>query len=127
KFLFCHDNPVNLFDPLGLEVSVYSHIVFLGFPWSHANLRLYPDDTNNIPADLVSTTWLKDPKDGRLYIVLGAGNDDDFWTLTSHQNRAGDRADSHKPNRFAFLVDPPSGMSNDEFIVKLLEADSAYS
>jgi hypothetical protein len=52
KYLYAQDNPVNLTDPSGHEVAVYTHIVFYGLPFRHANIRLYPDNINNIPASL---------------------------------------------------------------------------
>src|SRR4051812_34647830 len=54
KYLYAQDNPVNLLDPSGEQVAVYSHIVARGLPFSHANLRLYPDDPNSVPRDLLT-------------------------------------------------------------------------
>ncbi len=46
KYLYAHANPVNLKDPSGLEVAVYSHqvdAVGIVWPWwSHANLSVVP-------------------------------------------------------------------------------------
>jgi hypothetical protein len=134
KYLYAQDDPVNLTDPSGNEVAVYTHQVFLLVPpFRHANIRLYPDNTNDIPdylwqnqAEPLDRHWYIDPKDGRPFITIGAGNDDDFYALTTHVNRDGDTGkDGHK-NRRRFVVQPPGGLSNDQFIVRILLADEAY-
>lgn len=129
KYLYCQDNPACLTDPLGLEVSVYTHIVFYWAPvWRHANIRLYPDATNDIPNILLQgQKWQTDPKDGRLYITIGAGNDDNFSRLTTHINRPWDLATGPHKNHFLFNVPPPNGLSNDQFIVKMLNAELMYA
>ncbi len=74
KYLYAQDNPVDNTDPSGLVVSVYTHIVFHFAPiWRHASIRLYPDNTKDIPNDLLEgQQWQTDPKDARLYITIGA-------------------------------------------------------
>lgn len=130
KYFYCRANPIDLIDPSGLEVAVYSHRVTLTF-WSHANIRLYPDNTNSIPAVLLTNTpasargWRVDGS-GRFYATIGAGPDDSFSRLTSHLNRKRDLANPQNGNRFEFLVDSPNGLSNDQFIVRLLRAEKIY-
>ena len=131
KYLYAEDDPVDHLDPSGLEVAVYTHIVFYGFPWRHANIRLYPDNTNDIPTSLINNSataenpgWQFD--NGRPYFTIGAGNDDDFFALTTHINRNGDLATGKHRNRLRFVVPAPGGISNDQFIVNILDAEQFY-
>ncbi len=128
RYLYAQDNPLDNTDPSGLEVSVYTHIVFHFAPiWRHANIRLYPDNTKDIPNDLLEgQQWQTDPKDARLYITIGAGNDDDFFALTTHINRPLDLATGPHKNHLQFVVPAPGGLSNDQFILEILEAEQTY-
>ncbi len=60
-------------------------------------------------------------------LELAAATRPEFWMLRSDQNLNDDLAHAKRHNRLEIVVDAPAGISNDRFIVKLLEADSFYS
>ncbi len=118
RYVYCANNPVNWTDTFGLEVNMYSHVVF--WPAYHSNLRLYPDDPSVVTR--MGYALKGGECNSRQYVALGAGRVN--GVVQSDENRPRDVATW--PQHYLGQVQPPDGMSNDDYIQTLLRADRNF-
>ena len=117
-YLMAYNDPLSWVDPFGLAVYLETHPV----PPSgqrHAKLILIPDSPER---------WMEHPdfrctEDGLLCLTIGAGNE--HGQLVSRPTRERDVDRGH--NTSSTRIDPPEGMSDDQFIGALLNNDANYS
>ncbi len=118
-YAFVQNNPVNLIDELGLTVYIQAHGVALGINHSKVTMVVSCGSrwfgvapfTNPMPYQV-----------GQYYATIGAGPKNRL--LKSGVNR--ERDVQLWRNKFSAVISDPAGMSDDEFIAKLIAANAAY-
>jgi RHS repeat-associated protein len=109
-------NPLAFVDPLGLYVLLEAHPVALGF--NHSKVVIIPDDQDSWRDHPDARTFLN----GEVYMTIGAGSVD--GKLTDGLNRTRDVIRTH--NVFSTSVNLPAGMTENQYIGKLLSAHENY-
>jgi RHS repeat-associated protein len=120
-YVFVQNNPENLIDDLGLTVYLQAHHVPLGLGFNHSKVTMvvgcgsrwlgqYPF-VNPMPG-----------QPGEYYGTIGAGPV--HHKLTKGLNRKWDIR--LQRNVFSTTISPPGGLSDDDFIGKLLDANAQY-
>ncbi len=118
-YVFVQNNPENLIDELGLTVYLQAHGVALGF--NHSKVTMVVG---------CGSRWLGKPpfvlpmpgQPGNYYATIGAGPI--HHMLVSGLNRPRDI--QLQRNKFSTVISDPAGMSDDDFIGKLITANAAY-
>jgi hypothetical protein len=118
-YAFVQNNPANLTDGLGLTVYIQAHGVAAGFNHSKVTMVVgcgsrwlgIPPFVNQMPNQL-----------GNYYATIGAGPIHSM--LVSGLNRPRDI--QLWRNKFSVVIPDPTGMSDDDFISKLILANAAY-
>jgi len=135
---FVRNNSISATDALGLEVSVYYHVVQPPSPRRHTSVRMYVEDVCRfleLGGDMfqLEEDWSRFPFGNYRYITLGAGPEPPGALLPGGQvpllksdiNRPTDLATS--PNTLGVTIPPPAGMNNEQFIMALLQRDTVFS
>jgi len=118
-YVFVQNNPENLIDELGLTVYLQARGVALGL--NHSKVTMVVG---------CGSRWLGKPpfvnpmpnQPGYFYGTIGAGPI--HHMLVSGLNRSRDI--QLQRNKFSTVIPDPAGMSDDDFIGKLIAANAAY-
>ncbi len=118
-YVFSRNDPVDRYDLLGLRILLETHPVALGI--DHSKITIIPDCQAN---------WIYDyrfapnmtPR-GLRYATIGAGSVNGF--LVWDVNRPRDVNRFH--NVYSEQINPPAGMSEDDFIRLLFAAVARYA
>jgi len=118
-YAFVQNNPANLIDDLGLTVYIQAHGVALGF--NHSKVTMVVGCGSRWFGKTPFVNPMLD-QSGNYYATIGAGPI--HHMLVSGLNRQRDK--QLWRNKFSALIPDPAGMSDDDFIGKLIAANAAY-